>query len=43
MIGEEFVFLLFLYIELFELGIEVAFSNRSAVTHHKVIPLKFPV
>ena len=31
-IGAEFVFLSFLYIKLFELGVEVAFNNRSAVT-----------
>ena len=34
--GEEFVFLSFLYTKLSELGVEVAFNNRSAVTHHKV-------
>jgi len=41
MISEEFVFLSFLYIKLFELGVEFAFNNRSAVTHHKVNLLKF--
>jgi len=43
MIGEEFVFLFFLYIKLFELGLEVAFNNRSAVTHRKVNLLEFPL
>jgi len=43
MIGEELVFFSFLYIKLFELGVEVAFNNRSAVTHHKVNLLKFPL
>ena len=33
----------FFYIKLFELGVEVAFNNRSAVTHHKVDLLKFPL
>jgi len=32
-----------LYIKLFELGVEVAFNHRSAVTHHKVNLLKFPL
>jgi len=32
MIGEEFVVFSFLYIKLFDLGVEVAFNNRSAVT-----------
>jgi len=41
MIGEELVFLTFLYIKLFELGVEVALNHRSAVTHHKVNLLKF--
>jgi len=41
MIGEELVLFSFLYIKLFELGVEVAFNNRSAVTHHKVNLLKF--
>ena len=31
----------FLYIKLFELGVEVALNHRSAVTHHKVICSKF--
>jgi len=35
LIGEEFVFLAFLYIKLFVLGVEVAFNTRSAVTHHE--------
>ena len=35
MIGEELVFFSFLYIKLFELGVEVAFNHRSVVTHHK--------
>jgi len=42
-IGDEFVFLSFLNIKLFELGVEVTFNNRSAVTHHKVNLLKFPL
>ena len=41
--GEEFVFLSFLYTKLSELGVEVAFNNRSAVTHHKVNVLKLPL
>jgi len=41
--GEEFVFLAFLYIKLFELGVEVAFNKRSAVTHHKANLHKFPL
>jgi len=36
MIGEELVFLSFLYIKLFELGAKVAFNNRSTVANHKV-------
>jgi len=32
-----------LYIKLFELGVEVAFNNRSADTHQKVHLLKFPL
>ena len=43
MIGEELVFFSFLYIKLFELGVEVALNNRSAVFHHKVNLLKFPL
>ena len=43
MIGKELVFFSFLYIKLFEIGVEVAFNNRSAVTHHKVNLLKFPL
>ena len=43
MIGEELVFVSVLYIKLFEFGVEVAFNNRSAVTHHKVNPLEFPL
>jgi len=42
-IGQELVFLSFLYIKLFELGVEVAFNNRSAVTHYKINLLKFPL
>ena len=42
LIDEEFVFLSFLYLKLFVLGVEVAFNNLSAVTHHKVNLLKFP-
>jgi len=37
MIGGELVFFYFLYIKLFELGVEAALNNRSAVTHHKSI------
>ena len=36
-------FLSFLYINLLELGVEVAFNNRSAVTHHKDNLLEFPL
>jgi len=43
MIGEEFVFLFFLYIKLLELGVEIAFNNRSAITLNKVNLLKFPL
>jgi len=43
MIGEELVFFCFLYIKLFELGVKVALSHQSAVTHHKVNLLKFPL
>jgi len=45
MIGKEIVFFsrAFLYIKLFELGVEVAFNHRSAVTHHKVNLFKFPL
>jgi len=43
MTGKELVFLSFVYIKLFELGVEVAFNNRSVVTHHKVNVLKFPL
>jgi len=43
MIGEELVFFSFLYIKLFELGVEIALNNRSAVTHHKIDLLKFPL
>jgi len=42
MIGEDFVFLSFLYIKRFELGVEVAFNNQSAVTHHKINQLGDP-
>ena len=42
MIGEELVFFSFLYIKLFELGVEVALNHRSTVTHHKVNLLKLP-
>ena len=41
MIGEELVFLSLLYIKLFELGVEVAFCNRAAITCNKVDLLKF--
>jgi len=43
MIGEELVFFSFLYIKLFELGVEVALNHRSTVTHHKVNLIKFPL
>jgi len=43
MIGEELVLFVFLYIKLFELGVEVALNHLSAVTHHKVNLLKFPL
>ena len=43
MIGEELVFSPFLYIKLFELGVEIALNHRSAVNHHKVILLKLPI
>jgi len=43
MISEELVFFPVLYIKLFELGVQVAFNNRSAVTHHKVNLLTFPL
>jgi len=43
MISEELVFFSFLYIKLFELGVEVALNHRSAVTRHKVNLLKFPL
>ena len=41
MISEELVLFCFLYIKLFELGVEVALNCRSAGTHHKVYLLKF--
>jgi len=41
MIGEESVFLSFLYTKAFELGVEAAFYNGSAVIHNKVNLLKF--
>jgi len=43
MIGEEFVFLSFLYIKLCERGVYVAFNNRSTVTHHKFNLFKLPL
>jgi len=43
MTGEELVVFPFLYIKLFELAVKVAFKNQSAVTHHKVDLLKFPL
>jgi len=45
MIGEkpELVFLSFLYIKLFEFGVEVAFYDRAAVTYNKVNLIKFPL
>ena len=41
-IGKEFVFLFFLYIKLVQLGVKVAFNNRSTVTHHESNLLAFP-
>jgi len=35
MISEEFAFFSCLYIKLFELGVEVSFNKRSAVTHQQ--------
>jgi len=43
MIGKELVFLFFLYIKILELGVEVAFNNRSAVIHHKINLVEFPL
>ena len=43
MLGEELVFFSFLYIKLFELGLEVASNSQSAVTHHKINLPKFPL
>jgi len=43
MIGEELAFFSFVYIKLFELGVEVAFNHRFTVTHHKLNLLKFPL
>ena len=43
MIGEELVFFSFLYIKLYELGVENALNHSSAVTLHKVNLLKFPL
>jgi len=43
MLRGEFVFLSSLYIKLLALGVEVAFNNKSAVTHHKVDMFKFPL
>jgi len=43
MIAEKNVPMSFLYIKLFELGVEVAFNNQSAITHHKANLLKFPL
>jgi len=34
LICEELVFFSFLYVKLFELGVEIALNHRSAVTHH---------
>jgi len=42
MISEIFVFLSHLYIKLCELGVEVAFYNRSALAYFKVDLLKYP-
>jgi len=41
MIGEECVFLSFLYIKLFELDVEVPFYNRSMSAHTNVDLLKY--
>jgi len=43
MIGKEFVFLFFLYTKLFKPDVEVAFINKSVVTHCKVNLLLFPL
>jgi len=43
MISEEFVFFSFLYIKLLELGVDSALNHQSAVTHHKVNLVKFPL
>jgi len=43
MIGEVLVCFSFLYINPFELGVEVALNNRSTVTHYKVNLLIFPL
>jgi len=42
LLGQDFAFLSFLYMELFELGVEVIFYNESAVANNKVDSLKFP-
>ena len=42
-LGEELVFFSFFYIKLFELGIEVALNNQSAVIHHQISLFKFPL
>jgi len=43
MISEDLVFFSFLYIKLFELGVEIALNHQSVVTRHKVNLLKFPL
>jgi len=41
-IGEESVVLSLLYIQLFEIGVKVAFCNGSAVAYNKVDLLRYP-
>jgi len=42
-VGGEFVFLFFYNVKLYELGVQVAYIDRSAVTRHKLDLLKFPL
>jgi len=35
MISAKFVFLFFLYVNCFKLGVEIAFNSRSAANHNK--------
>ena len=41
MISAKFVFLFFLYVNCFKLGVEIAFNSRSAANHNKINFLKF--